>query len=306
MTTTSKAATAGRGIGRALLVLLGVGLLGLGASLGWLKMHESQLVFRTAESRLHTDGSVPGDAERLDIAVQGEHCAALLLPADPGHDSGYWVLHLHGNADSAFSPTHLRHLQALRSLGLSAMGLDYRGFGFSTGTASETHIDEDAEAAYQTLLRRGVPPERIIVWGHSLGSGPAVYLATLHPVAALVLFGAYTSLPDAAQDTYPYLPVRWIVGPQFDSIDRIGRIHSPVLIVHSLGDRIVPFHHGLQLFAAAREPKRLLQLPPPYSDEFGGHINALYDHLDLAVTQLQALGLQVLGLRATSAHLPGF
>jgi dienelactone hydrolase len=66
-------------------------------------------------------------------------------------------------------------------------------------------MDEDAEAAYQALLQRGVAPDRIIVLGHSLGSGPAVLLATRHKAAALVLFGAFTSISDAAAGRYSAL-----------------------------------------------------------------------------------------------------
>ena len=58
------------------------------------------------------------------------------------------------------------------------------------------------------VLRRGVTAEHIIILGHSLGSGPAVLLATRHKAAALVLFGAFTSIPDVAAEQYPYLPVR--------------------------------------------------------------------------------------------------
>jgi fermentation-respiration switch protein FrsA (DUF1100 family) len=100
------------------------------------------------------------------------------------------------------------------------------------------------------------------------------------------LFGAFTSIPDAAQDTYPHLPVKWMTGIQFDSLARISLVHAPVLIAHSAGDAVIPFHHAVQLFAAANEPKRLLQLSAPYSDALGGHVNALYDHLQLIVPAL--------------------
>ena len=104
--------------------------------------------------------------------------------------------------------------------------------------------------------------------------------------AALVLFGAFTSIPDAAADTYPYLPVRALVSVRFDSRARIGMIRMPVVIAHSLGDRRIPYHQALALYAAARQPKRLLTLAPPYDDRLGGHVSALYEHLDLLVNAL--------------------
>ncbi|HXN09893.1 MAG TPA: alpha/beta fold hydrolase, partial [Steroidobacteraceae bacterium] len=178
----------------------------LGVVLGWLKLHEADLVFATAASHRHLLGTLPAGSERIAIPLaDGEQMAALLLHPDASADHGYWVLHLHGNAVSAFSGEQVRHVEALRALGLHVLAIDYRGFGLSAGKASEASIDADAEAAWQELMRRGVAPDHVIIWGHSLGSGPAVQLASGHAAAALVLFGAFTSIPDAAADTYPYL-----------------------------------------------------------------------------------------------------
>jgi hypothetical protein len=269
----------------ALALLLALGA--LGAVLAWLKLHEADLVFATARSHRHLVSALPSGSERITIPLaDGEGIAALLLRPDAGADGGYWVLHLHGNAVSAFSAEQERHVEALRALGLSVLAIDYRGFGLSPGTASEASMDQDAEAAWQELMRRGVAPERVIIWGHSLGSGPAVQLASQHAAAALVLFGAFTSIADAAADTYPYLPVRALVTVRFDSVALIGTIRMPVVIAHSQGDRVIPYHHATALFAAAHEPKRLLTLLPPYDDRLGGHDNALYEHLDLLVGAL--------------------
>lgn len=262
----------------------------IGGALLYLKLHESELVFRTALSHQRATGRLPPDAERLVIReVGGSELAALILRPEPAHDSAYWILHLHGNADSAFSPEQLRHCESLRQLGFSVLSFDYRGFGLSSGVASEAHMDQDAAAALDELIERGVSPSRIIVWGHSLGSGPAVLLASQHPVAALVLFGAFTSIPDAAQDTYPYLPVKWITGIRFASIDLMPKVHVPVLIAHSATDTLIPLRHAQRLFAAANEPKRLLVLHGAYSDGFGGHVAALYDHGELLMPALWAL-----------------
>lgn len=266
------------------------GVLILGSILGWLKWHENDLVFNTALSHLRSYGQLPTNAERLTIPdAVGSSLAAVVLHADPLHDSGFWVLHLHGNADSAFSDLQLRHCRNLRSLGLNVLSFDYRGFGLSPGVASETHMDEDAEAAYQELIRRGIRPGRIILWGHSMGSGPAVLLATEHVAAALVLFGAFTSVPDAAADTYPHLPVRWIVSIHFDSLRRMPHVHIPIVIAHSVSDTLIPYHHAQRLFSAANEPKRFLALNVTPADGFGGHVDALYDNLGLLAPQLATL-----------------
>ncbi|MGC2460633.1 MAG: alpha/beta fold hydrolase [Steroidobacteraceae bacterium] len=276
-------------------------VLAFGSALFYLKLHENELVFRTAISHTRTTGQLPPGAESLVIqGAGGSELAALILRPDAAHDSAFWILHLHGNADSAFSSEQLRHCESLRELGFSVLSFDYRGFGMSAGDASEVHMEQDAEAAFDALIERGISPAHIILWGHSLGSGPAVLLASEHSVAALVLFGAFTSIPDAAQDTYPYLPVRWIAGIRFASIDLIARVHVPVLIAHSATDTLIPFHHAQRLFAAANEPKRLLVLDGVYSDGFGGHVSALYDHGELLVPALSALIGQQLSLAGTT------
>jgi uncharacterized protein len=275
---------------RVLLAIVVLAVLSLAGILGWLKAHESQLVFATAISRARANGAIPAGGEALSLPTNGgATLAAVRFRADPSADSGYWVLHLHGNADSAFSPVQLAHCQRLTQLGVSALCFDYRGYGRSAGEASEAAMLEDADSAYQWLRRDGVPDDHILLWGHSLGSGPAVYLASTHPAAALVLFGAFTSIPDAAADTYPWLPVRWLVGVRFESLARIPQVHMPVVIAHTRSDALIRFHHAQDLFAAAHEPKRLLVLTDRTRDGFGGHVEALYDQLDQLQPILRAL-----------------
>lgn len=262
----------------------------MGGILGWLRWHEDALVFETALSHSRPDARLPAYVHRLTIAGQaGSSLAALIFVADPLHDSGYWVLHMHGNAESAFSAVQVRHCEQLRAWGLNVLSFDYRGFGHSPGAASEQHMYEDAESAYQALIRRGVSPAHIILWGHSLGSAPAVALATRRPAAALVLFGAFTSIPDVAAATYPYIPVRWVAGIHMNSLKRIHDVHIPVIVAHSAHDTLVPFQEGLRLYTAANSPKRFLELTNPSTDGFGGHVDGLYDHMELLAPQLGVL-----------------
>lgn len=264
----------------------------------WLKGHEHELVFATARSRQHLLKELPAGTERVAIpAKDGTTLAGLVFPAASA-DQGYWILLLHGNADSAFSPTQVRHGEALKRSGFSVLSFDYRGFGESGGIASEPHMNEDSEAALEALVHRGVPLGRIILLGHSLGSGPAVLLAVEHPVAALVLFGAFTSIPDAAVERYPLLPVRQMAHVRFDSLSRIGQVRVPVIIAHSPTDRVISFSNAERLFAAAPEPKRFLRLDIPGADAYGGHVDSLFVRPELL---RDALGSLLPDLKATSA-----
>jgi pimeloyl-ACP methyl ester carboxylesterase len=249
-------------------------------AVGWLKFHEDDLVFASARSKLALVGELPTATERVAIAVDGGSAiAGIVFPAEATRDTGYWVLLLHGNAASAFAADQLRHGEVLRGAGFSVLSIDYRGFGMSPGVPSEAAMYADAEAAFDALVHRGIAPERIILLGHSLGSGPAVCVATRRHAAALVLFGAFTSIPDAAAERYPWLPVRYVASVQFDSLARMPSVHIPVVVAHSRADTTIPYAHALKLFAAASEPKRLLIFDSSSPDGFGGHVDALFDNV---------------------------
>ena len=259
-------------------------------AVGWLKLHEDDLVFASAQSKLSLVEELPTRAERVAITVDGDAAiAGVVFPAEESRDTGYWILLLHGNAASAFSADQLRHGEVLRAAGFSVLGIDYRGFGMSPGVPSETAMYADAEAAFESVIHRGIAPERIILLGHSLGSGPAVSLATRHRAAALVLFGAFTSIPDAAAERYPWLPVRYVASVRFDSLARMHSVHIPVVIAHSRADTTIPYRHALKLYAAAREPKRLLIFDAPSNDGFGGHVDSLFDNVPSLEKALSAV-----------------
>ena len=285
---------------RIALIAGGLVVLLMVITMGWLKAHEDELVFAAARGRQHMLTALPADAQRVTVPEpNGVALAALMYRTDGNANDAWWVLHLHGNADSAFSPWQVRHCEALRGAGFNVLEIDYRGFGPTPGKPSETAMYEDSEAAYQELLRRGIPANRIILLGHSLGSGPAVWLATRHAAAALVLFGAFTSIPDAAAYRYPYLPVRMAVGVQFNSLARIGDVHMPVVIAHSRDDKLIPYSHALTLLAAANEPKHLITFDADSNDGFGGHVDALYDHVDILKAALATL-IPALGERSVA------
>jgi uncharacterized protein len=275
-------------LARAAIIAVGGALLAVTVAMVWLKLHENELVFAAERSHRHMVSELPAGVQRVSVPAPGGVSLAGLVFRAGTNDTGFWVLHLHGNADSTFSPWQLRHCEALRQAGFNVLEIDYRGFGLTPGQPSESAMYEDSEAAYGGMLQLGVPPSRIILLGHSLGSGPAVLLATRHKAAALVLFGAFTSIPDAAAGRYPYLPVRFVVGVQFNSLARIGNVHIPVIIVHSRADSLIPYEHGVRLFAAANEPKRLITLESHSDDGFGGHVDALYEHVDILRTALAA------------------
>lgn len=193
---------------------------------------------------------------------------AWIVPAARVDSSGYWLLIAHGNYGSIGAGERPEFYAAARDIGLNLFAFDYRGFGRSGGRPSEAGLYRDGEAAYRYLTDSlQVSPDRIVLFGHSLGTGVATELATRVPSAALVLEAAYTSLPDVGQAAYPWLPVRLLAGERFETIGKIGRVTVPKLLLHSPEDDIVPYEHGRRVYEAANGEKRLVTVR-------GGHAGA--------------------------------
>jgi fermentation-respiration switch protein FrsA (DUF1100 family) len=144
--------------------------------------------------------------------------------------------------------------------GTGLVGVDYRGYGGSTGQPTERGLMIDAETAYAFAAAR-YPAARIAVWGESLGTGVAVALAAERPVGRLVLEAPFTSTADIAALHYPYVPVHWLMKDQFRSDEKIGAVKAPLLVLHGGRDPIVPIRFGERLFELAHEPKRFVRFP---------------------------------------------
>lgn len=177
------------------------------------------------------------------------------------------VLFLHGNAGNISH--RLDSVLMFHRLGYSTLIFDYRGYGNSAGTPSEQGTYRDAEAAWRYLTeQRHVPACRIALFGESLGGAVGAWLAARQQPAALVIASGFTSVPDLAQQLYPYLPVRWLARIRYDTRAYLRSVTAPVLIAHSPEDDIVPFEHGRALFAAAHPPRQFLELAGGHNDGF--------------------------------------
>jgi uncharacterized protein len=254
-----------------LIGIVAVALLLYAGVLLLLRAAEPRLVYAPGPSTHLTPppaalGLVP---ERVSFAsADGVRLVAWLMRA--AHDSGgRWLLICHGNGGNLSEAGRPFHYAGLRALGLNLLAFDYRGYGESGGVPSEAGLYRDADAAWRYLtdtLR--VAPDRIVLFGHSLGSAVAVELATRVPAAGLILDGALTSVVERAQEAYPYVPVRWIARSRYPSLDRIGRLTLPKLFLHARADQVIPFAHGRRLYDAAPPPKTFVALAGGHGDAF--------------------------------------
>lgn len=254
-------------------------------------------------------GLVPGRVHSIEVdtadnlKLHGWH----VLPPDAGLPIGNdgavsldsdrpLVLFLPGNGGNR--SWRSEELDLLARMGADVFLFDYRGYGDNPGKPSEEGLATDARAAWRYATEvRGVPPERIVLLGESLGGGVATRLAwelsrAGTPPGGLILKSTFDSLVETARHLYPWLPVRWALVDRFPSVDRIPEVTSPLLVIHGRRDRIVPFERALILFAAAPEasisgvPKKFAELPAAnhndiLSVERPAYANHVQEFLDL-------------------------
>lgn len=236
--------------------------LGLSAALvlGYLSLvgvlYWQQRRFLFPATRIAVTAAQAGLERFTDIVIEtpdGERLQAWWTPPMPGRAL---ILYFHGNGGSLWNRRERARLVTQDGRGL--LMVSYRGYGASTGDPSEDGLRVDAAAAYAWLARYA--PARIVLYGESLGTGVAVRLAGDVPVGGLVLDAPYTSTADVAQTLFCYVPVSLLMRDQFRSIDRVGRVRVPILVMHGSRDGVIPIAQGRALYAAANEPKRFLEL----------------------------------------------
>ncbi|MBS3821557.1 MAG: alpha/beta hydrolase [Phycisphaerae bacterium] len=198
-----------------------------------------------------------------------------LTAADGVKLHGWWVPHpspratvllLHGNAGNISHRTDL--LRFLHECGVDVLIIDYRGYGRSEGKPTENGTYADAMAAWRYLLdERGVSPGRIVLHGRSLGGAVATWLAMQVEPAGLIVESSFTSARDMASQVLPVFPT-FLVRFKYNSINRIGEIDCPLLVIHSRDDDLVPHEQGRRLYEAARQPKRFVELEGGHNDGY--------------------------------------
>ncbi len=213
-----------------------------------LVLMERRLIYHphTSESSWLSPGELAEDVWLQ--ANTGERIHAWWCPVE---NPDWVLLYCHGNAGNlSYRRDLIRRWQ--RELNASVLIFDYPGFGKSEGKPSEAGCYAAAQAAYDWLLEnKSVSPSQLVLYGKSLGGAMAVELAVHRPHAALVLQSTFTSMPDLAQQMFPFLPARWLVRSQYDSRSRLESYQGRLFVGHGDQDSLVPFRHAEQLFAAA-------------------------------------------------------
>lgn len=185
----------------------------------------------------------------------------------PQEGSSRTLLLLHGNAGNISHRGDT--LRIFNRLGLNVLIIDYRGYGRSEGTPDETGFYRDARAAWRYLEREHPQSAgKVVIFGRSLGGAVAAELASEMQPAGLILESSISSARDFAAKMHPLLPYLNYIRYDFDAATAVSKVHSPVLVLHSPEDEVIPFELGKKLYQAANEPKYFQPLQGNHNSGF--------------------------------------
>ena len=212
----------------------------------------------------------PGTAFSSLDEVDFPNARPVSIPVDPFVSVRGWyapprsgmpvIVYFKGN-EGSFTDS-VERFKRMNADGYGIVAFDYRGFPMSPGAISQEGVLADALAVFDWV---SAPDAPVIIWGRSLGTGPATYVASKREAAAVILESPFTAAVDVAAERYPIFPVRILMKDPYPSRDWIGQVTEPVFVAHGTADRVINVHHGRDLFAMAENGEEL------WIDEGGTH-----------------------------------
>lgn len=249
--------------------------------MGYLYLFQRNFMYFPSESRptaveLRVDAPEIADISHDGVDITGWYWA-------PANEDGAVVVYFHGNG--ATLSGGIAKVNVYRDAGYGVLWAEYRGYAGNGGNPSEAALISDAKKYMNWLIEyKKINPERIVLFGESLGTGVAVQMAAQYPVRVVILESAYTSTVEVAKQTYWMFPVGALMTDQYRSVDHIKNVKAPLLFLHAIDDAVIPLKIGRGLYDKANEPKRLIEIE-------GANHNNLYEYgaLNHAVDFLQNL-----------------
>lgn len=237
---------------RALRLLVGLAVVAYLGAAAYMTAFQRSFLYRTApEWQEPRDHNLPQAVRQLLTTPDGITLSGWWIA--PKREDAPVFLYFHGNANG-LSRRALR-FGIMSADGSGVLAMSYRGYGGSGGAPTELALHADALLAYQHLAKQ-FAPERIVIFGESLGTGVALNLARQVKAKAVVLDSPYASIVDQARLSYPWLPVSRLLIDQFRSDLFIREVDEPVLILHGTADTLIPPAQSEKL-AAQGNPARV-------------------------------------------------
>jgi fermentation-respiration switch protein FrsA (DUF1100 family) len=224
---------------------------------GWLYQQQPAMIFFPIKDLVETPEDWGLEYENVTLKTKDD--IKLHGWFIPRQGATRTLLFFHGNAGNI---SHRREsVMIFHQLGLNVFIFDYRGYGNSQGKPSESGLFSDAMAAWHYLEHeKGLARQQVIIFGRSLGGSVAANLAATMQPRGLILESTFSSAKDMAKVIFPILsriiPLRF----EFNTVERIKHVTSPLLVVHSTEDDIIPFKLGEKVYRAANQPKYLIKI----------------------------------------------
>jgi len=193
-----------------------------------------------------------------EISVRTQDGIDLRAWYAPATSKPFTIVFFHGNADGLRTAAQIA--DPYIAAGYGFLLTEYRGYTGLPGSPTETGLYNDGRAYLQDLMARGIGNRNLILYGHSLGTGVAVQMASEFHVGGLMLLAPYLSIPKLAQVDFPFFPSSLLALDRFDNEKKIKYIHTPLLIVNGSADQVVPSSQGRKLYSLANEPKEFHSL----------------------------------------------
>ncbi len=226
---------------------------------------QSKMVYFPRKELVCTPADLRLEFEDLMLTVPGgQKINAWYVPSK---NPAGTVIFSHGNGGNMCYSLDV--VENLSKMNYNVVLFDYRGYGRSEGSPSEKATYEDAQTVYDWLLKeKKISEDSIIAMGRSLGGAIAANLAKDNKPRALILESTFTSTKDVGADAYPFLPVRMLCRYNYSTLEYVGKIKCPLLVIHSPDDEVIPYKHGKQIFNSAGEPKEFLEIRGTHNEGF--------------------------------------
>jgi len=192
------------------------------------------------------------------------------------------ILFLHGNAGSL--ENRIYKLNYFEEFDVNFLIIAWRGFSGNLGKPHEQGLYEDAKSAVNWLQSEGIKEEKIILYGESLGTAVAIEIAQNKKFAGIILESPFTSMVEVGKKYYPIFPIKLLLKDKYESINKIKNISSPIMIMHGMQDKIIPFEMGQKIYNYANSPK--FNYFSKYDDHMMDYNKLLVDKIKLFIQGL--------------------
>lgn len=249
-------------------VALVLGCVAFVVGLRWL---ESMMTFRPDRMTEKEKTLIPEGAERVWFnSADGTRLNGWFFESQSGPEVAT-VIFFHGNGGNIWNVGWLG--QRFAKHGFDVLLFDYRGYGASDGVAaneSDLYADGDAAVAFVRNVK-GASPDRIVLYGQSLGTAIVADVASRGVYGAVILESGFSSSSSVAASALPFLPrfLHFLGKNRFESARKLANVKTPILITHGDPDQTIPTSESQLLFASANEPKKLLIFPRAGHNVFG-------------------------------------